>query len=66
MKKLTSYRVINTGEGPRLTFTYSEVDEHGIIISQNNMGPNILLEGTEFETHTNALRDMITKVFLSE
>ena len=40
MKKvLTSFMNLSTGEGSRIAFTYSEVDEKtGNIISQNNKG----------------------------
>ena len=36
MKVLTSFIVLNTGEGERISFTYSEVAEDGTIVSQNN------------------------------
>ena len=36
MKILTSFIALNTGEGERISFTYSEVGEDGTIISQNN------------------------------
>lgn len=40
MKKiLTSFMNLSTGEGSRIAYTYSEVDENtGSIISQNNKG----------------------------
>ena len=36
MKKLTSITTFMAGEGRRVVYTYSEVDESGRIISQNN------------------------------
>ena len=38
MKKLTSFTHLITGEGDRVAYTYSEVDEKGNIKSQNNKG----------------------------
>lgn len=35
MKKLTSFTKFTTGEGPRIAYTYSEIDEKGNLISQN-------------------------------
>lgn len=36
MKILTSLTKLNTAEGKRISFTYSEIDENGKMISQNN------------------------------
>lgn len=36
MKKVTSFTHLITGEGDRIAFTFSEIDETGMVISQNN------------------------------
>lgn len=38
MKVLTSFTKLVTGEGIRIAYTYSEVDDSGDLISQNNRG----------------------------
>lgn len=38
MKKITSFTHLYTGEGHRIAYTYSEIDEQGNLISQNNRG----------------------------
>ena len=38
MKKITSFTHLYTGEGHRIAYTYSEIDEQGELISQNNRG----------------------------
>ena len=35
MKKVTSFTHLITGEGDRIAFTFSEIDETGMVISQN-------------------------------
>ena len=50
MKVLTSFIVLNTGEGERISFTYSEVAEDGTIISQNNK-KNFLVLNKELCNH---------------
>ena len=37
-KKVTSFAVILTGEGYRITYTYSVVSPNGDLVSQNNKG----------------------------
>lgn len=36
MKKITSFTHLQTGEGDRIVFTFSELSEYGEIVSQNN------------------------------
>ena len=38
MKKLTSFTKLTTGEGMRIAFNFSEVDDRGKPVSQNNKG----------------------------
>ncbi len=64
MKKLTSLSILNTGEGDRIAFTYSVVDENGMVISQNNKG-NFLIMDETIRAHANEIRDYIQTNFLS-
>lgn len=43
-KILTAFVSMNSPEGERITYTYSEVDEKGSTISQNNKGSFILFD----------------------
>ena len=36
MKILTSFTKLNTAEGQRISYTYSEIGDDGVLISQNN------------------------------
>ena len=65
MKKLTSFMCLNTGEGERLAFPYSEVAPDGTIISQNNKG-NFLVLDEDLEDHTTAIKDYINQNHLKE
>lgn len=44
MKKVTSFTHLVTGEGDRIAFTFSEINENGEIISQNNKGNFIVVD----------------------
>lgn len=44
MTKLTGFSVITTGEGKRVTCSYSKLDEQGNVTSQNNRANYIALE----------------------
>lgn len=65
MKKvLTSFMNLSTGEGSRIAFTYSEVDEDtGNIISQNNKG-NFLVMNTEVQGRLDAIKEYIATAHL--
>ena len=61
MKKVTSFMAIKTGEGMRLSYTYSEVDsESGNIISQNNKG-NFIVMDSNLLAAVNAIFDFTEK-----
>jgi len=60
MKKVTSFTHLITGEGNRIAFTYSEMNESGDLISQNNKG-NFVAIDQELLTHINAINDYINK-----
>ena len=65
MKKiLTSFMNLSTGEGSRITYTYSEVNEEtGEIVSQNNKG-NFLVLDDDIQTHLDAVKKYIRDKYL--
>ena len=65
MKKiLTSFLNLSTGEGSRISYTYSEINETtGNIISQNNKG-NFLVLDAEIQTHLDAIKKYISDMHL--
>lgn len=65
MKKITGFAKINTGEGARISYTYSEIDENGVMISQNNKGSFVVVND-EISQHLNAVEAYIKESFLSE
>lgn len=44
MTRLTGFSVVTTGEGKRVTCSYSVLDEHGNVTSQNNRANYIALD----------------------
>lgn len=60
MKKLTSFTHLVTGEGDRLAYTYSEIDENGNLVSQNNKGNFIVLDDA-LQEHINEIGSYIKK-----
>lgn len=65
MKILTSYTKFTTGEGERVTFTYSEVSDKGELISQNNRG-NFIAIDSELLKHIEAVDKYISNNYLKE
>lgn len=65
MKKVTSFTHLITGEGDRIAFTYSEMDEYGTITSQNNR-KSFVITDMEIAGHATAIKDYIQKTFLEE
>ena len=65
MKKiLTSFMNLSTGEGSRIAYTYSEVDEStGSIISQNNKG-NFLVMNDDVQKNLDSVKDYIKRAGL--
>lgn len=59
MKKLTSFTELTTGEGSRIAFTYSEIDELGNLMSQNNKG-NFIILNEELKNHVDAIKAYIS------
>lgn len=60
MKILTGYAVIKDAVGHRITYTYSEVDEQGTIISSNKKESFIVLD-TETKSLVNQLENKISE-----
>lgn len=65
MKKVTSFTHLITGEGDRIAFTFSEMDETGMVISQNNK-KNFVLTNEEMLGHIDAIKKYIQKTFLDQ
>lgn len=65
MKKVTSFTHLITGEGDRIAFTYSEMDEYGTITSQNNR-KSFVVADEEIVGHINAIKKYIQETFLNE
>jgi hypothetical protein len=65
MKKLTSFTHLITGEGDRIAFTYSEIDDVGNISSQNNKG-NFIVVDDELKAHVDAIKNFIAQNKLQE
>lgn len=63
MKKLTSFMNLNTGEGSRISFTFSEVAENGQVLNQNLKG-NFLILDPEVAGHVEAIRKYIEQNYL--
>lgn len=63
-KKLTSFTQLITGEGSRISYTYSTIDDDGTIINQNERG-NFIVVDTGLQNHIDAIRDFIIEHKLS-
>lgn len=58
MKKLTSFTAHVTSEGQRISYTYSDIDDSGKLISQNNR-ENFIVMDAELMEHINAINSHI-------
>jgi hypothetical protein len=66
MKMLTSFTKLTTGEGVRVAYTYSVVDDQtGEVISQNNKG-NFIAMDTSLKNNIAAVETYISEHYLSE
>lgn len=65
MKKITSFTHHVTAEGDRISFTYSEIDDSGKLISQNER-ENFIVMDEELKSHINAINDYIQREKLGE
>lgn len=65
MKLLTSFTKLNTAEGKRISFTYSEIDENGNLISQNNRG-NFIVTDRKVSDAIKAVEEYIENNHMNE
>lgn len=65
MKKLTSFTELTTGEGSRIAYTYSEIDEDGNLIAQNKKG-NFVVVNSDVQEAITLIRTFITERHLSD
>ena len=65
INRLTGVALITTGEGERVAYTYSIIDEEGNLISPNNKGNFIALDA-ELINHIQAIRDFVNTNKLSK
>lgn len=59
MKKLTSFTCLRTGEGIRVSYTYSEVSDTGELLSQNNR-ENFIAVDSDLEENISNIESYIT------
>lgn len=64
MKRLTSFTELTTGEGIRVAYTYSEIDNDGNLVSQNNKG-NFIVVDDAIKEHIEAITKYVTEKYLS-
>ena len=56
---------LSTGEGSRIAYTYSEVNEEtGEVVSQNNKGNFLVLDG-DVQAHLDAVKKYIRDKYLA-
>lgn len=66
MKLLTSFTKLTTGEGTRVAYTYSVVDEDtGEVISQNNKGSFIAMNPS-VKQNIDAIDNFISEHYLAD
>lgn len=62
---LTSFTKFTTGEGERVSFTYSEVSEKGELLNPNVKG-NFIVMSDELLSHLQAVDNYIKENYLTE
>lgn len=65
MNKLTSFTHLTTGEGDRISYTYSVLDEDGNVVAQNKRGNFVALDETLLG-HIAAIKQYIAEHKLQE
>lgn len=65
INRLTSFASLVTGEGQRLAYTYSIVQDNGELVSGNNKGSFVVFDA-ELQAHIDAIRDYIVQNKLQE
>ena len=58
IKKITSFTSHQTGEGTRLSATYSEITEDGQLVKSNERF-NVIVVDDEMQAHVDALTDFL-------
>lgn len=62
IKKITSFTHHKTGEGSRLSATYSEISENGNLVKSNERF-NVIVVNDEIQVHIDAINDYLqTKI----
>ena len=56
---ITSFAKINTQEGTRLSYRYSEIDENGNIINPDASGSYVVFDETETAKHLKEVENKI-------
>lgn len=64
INRLTGIALLTTGEGDRISFTYSSLDSEGNVVSSNNKGSFVVMD-SELEAHIQAIRDYVNTNKLS-
>ena len=65
LNRLTGIAIITTGEGERISFTYTTLDSEGNIISPNNKSNFIVLD-ENLQKHITAIKDYVNTNKLSK
>lgn len=60
--RITSFTIHQTAEGMRATFTYSVIDENGVLIKSNVRATVILLDSTILSDVSEIQNYLLTKV----
>ena len=65
MKKLTSFTAHVTAQGQRISYTFSEIDSTGRLVSQNTR-ENFIVVDDELQAHIDAINAFIKSNKLGE
>lgn len=65
LNRLTGIAIITTGEGERISFTFTTLDSEGNIISTNNKGSFIVMND-ELQEHITAIKNYVNTNKLSK
>ena len=65
INRLTGVALITTGEGERVSFTYSTLDSEGNVTSANNKSSFIVMND-ELQAHITAIKDYVNTNKLSK
>lgn len=65
MKKITSFTVFSTGEGTRVSFTFSEISEKGELLNQN-VKKNFIVMDENVTDNISEIQNYIQTTFLED